>query len=187
MLKTLKSSTLAIALTLTSVAVLAPAAHADRSRQSTVTTSNGRTATMNRAISRDGSTVTRQGSVQTGQGFGATHNSTAGYDQDAGVRYRNSTTTTNSGQQISRSNTAGCADGTCSRSSVVTGPAGGSAAHDVTRYVDENGNYVKDSALYGPNGQTYDREVVRDGEGTKSTTATGPNGTRSRTRWIQVN
>ena len=95
MLRTLKSSTLAIALTLTSVAALVPAAHADRSRQSTVTTSNGRTATMNRAITRDGSTVSRQRSVQTGQGYGATHNSMAGYDQEAGVRYRNATTTMN--------------------------------------------------------------------------------------------
>ena len=53
--------------------------------------------------------------------------------------------------------------------------------------MEENGLYVKDSTITGPEGAEASRNITRDGEGTKTTTTTDPDGeTRSRTRWISV-
>ena len=188
MARKLNTMTTLAAFALTASLALAPAADAQaRNRQSTVTGANGRTATSQRTVARENGVKTRTGSVQTGQGYGATRNSQSGYNQESGQRYRSGSTTMNSGQTVSHDTTASCANGACNRSQTVTGPNGQTATHDVTRTVDENGNYVKSGTTTGASGDVYNRDVTRDGEGTKTTTVTDPNGeTSPRTRWIPV-
>ena len=94
---------------------------------------------------------------------------------DAQARNRQSTVTGANGRTATSQRTVARENG------------GQTATHDVTRTVDENGNYVKSGTTTGASGDVYNRDVTRDGEGTKTTTVTDPNGeTSTRTRWITV-
>jgi len=184
----IKLAPIAAALLLSSALIIAPAADAQtRAREVTVSNSQGRTATSNTAVTRQEGSVQKDRSVQTGAGYGYSKSTTAGYDDETGTRNRSSSVTTNSGATVSGGSSASCVDGSCSRSGSVTGPNGETVARDTVRYVDETGQYVKDTTVTGPEGEQASRNVVRDGEGIKTTTTTSPDGTtRSRTRWIAV-
>lgn len=164
-----------------------PADAQGRSRQTTVKGENGRTATSSRMIERADGTRTKTGSVQTGEGYGASRTVNSGIDQENGERFRSGSTTTNSGATVSSGSAASCDNGACGRNSYVTGPNGETVNGSTVRYVDENGNLVKESGVTGPDGQTASRDVTRDGEGTKTTTRTNAQGEESsRTRWVTV-
>lgn len=157
-----------------------------RTRQTTVTNSQGKTATGVRTIQRGDQSRQTTNSVQTGDGRGYTRSTNAGYDSQTGA-YKNRSVMTNSGETLSRNSSANCADGACSRSTVATGPDGGTVSRGTVRYVDENGNYVKSGEITGANGQSATRNVTRTGDGEKTTTVTNANGeSQSRTRWITV-
>lgn len=170
------------------VATFASAADAQgRSRQTTVTGENGRTATSSRMVERAEGVRTRTSTVETGQGYGASRTVQGGIDQENGGRFRTGSTTTNSGATVSSGTAASCDNGVCGRNSYVTGPNGQTAEGSKVRYVDENGNLVKETDLTGPEGQSVSRDVARNGEGTKTTTRTNAEGEEStRTRWVQV-
>lgn len=157
-----------------------------RDRKVTVSNSQGRTATKTTQVSRTDRTRQKTSTVETGAGYGGTRTVEQGYDPETG-RYSSGSVTTNSGATASREKSANCVDGACSRSTTYTGPEGQTVTTGATRYVDDNGVYVKEQQATGPNGETATREVTRNGEGEKTTTVTGPEGeTRSRSRWITV-
>lgn len=184
----IKTAALASVLMLTTSVALADAANAQqRGRQVSVSNSQGRSATSTTTHSAQNGQATRSRDVQTGSGRGYNSSSTTGYNEETGKRYRSGSVETNSGATAYRDTEAGCANGVCSRSSSTTGPGGNTVASETDRYIDDNGNYVKDKTYYGPNDNTTSKEVTRDGEGTKTTTTTGPQGeSRSRTRWVTV-
>lgn len=157
-----------------------------RTRQTTVSNSQGKTATGVRTVNRGDQSRQTTNSVQTSSGKGFTRSTNAGYDAETGA-YKNRSVTTNSGETLSRNTSANCANGVCSTSTTATGTNGQTASRGTVRYADENGDYVKSSEITGANGQTATRDVNRTGDGQKTTTVTNADGeSRSRTRWITV-
>lgn len=157
-----------------------------RDRKVTVTNAQGRTASKTTQVTRADQTRQKTTSVETGAGYGGTRTVEQGYDAETG-RYASGTVTTNSGSTLSREKSANCSDGVCGRSTTYTGAEGQTVSTGSSRYIDENGVYVKESQATGPNGETASRAVTRDGEGEKTTTVTGADGeSHSRTRWITV-
>lgn len=184
---TISTKLLALAsASLIAASFMVASAQEGRQRSVTVENSQGRSATSTTTQSVSNGTYTRGKTVDTASGRGYSTTTQAGAT-DTG-RYADRTLTTNSGATVYGSTDAGCVNGVCGRSTEVQGPNGNTAEHNSYRYIDENGNLVHDTDSTGPNGNTTSRQVARDGQGTKSTSVTGPQGqSRSRSRWVRVN
>ncbi len=102
-------------------------------------------------------------------------------------RSRQTTVVGSQERVLTREFNAECIEGVCSRQQRTTGPQGQTSTRNSARFVDENGDYVKQTDATGPNGETAARTVVRDGAGAKTTTRTGVDGEpATRTRQTEV-
>lgn len=186
---TLKNSALSLALiAATSLTFASVASAQERGRQVTVNGSNGKSATSTIQKGVSNGIYNKTKSFQTGSGKGYTKSKSGSYDQTSGTVYHNGSVITNNGGTVSKNYQAGCDNGVCGNSKTYVGPNGKTAGSDTERYIDENGEYVKDKTYTGANGNTANKMVTHDGEGEKTTTTTGPKGeSHQRTRWIKVN
>lgn len=155
-----------------------------RGSTTTIQNDNGRSATLDRDISRNGTSSVGRATIQSNSGRSAERQFERSYDPATRTYQRSSQTTNRRGAVSSSSGTTSCdGAGNCYNERQFTGPNGRQRNATTQGSVDGNGNVNATTTINRAYGQTAVRNRSSSGSfgnrsGTVSTT--GPNGTTSR-------
>lgn len=146
----------------------------------TVANDRGGETTIDRTVTRDGTVVTGEGSAQTNAGRGGQRRFTRSFDPETGTFQRNAETVTNNGRASSSAASTQCdGAGNCTRTGSYTGPDGRTGSSVTETTIGEDGTVTSRTTTTRPNGEiaVRERQSVQTGSGRAGTVVTnGPEG-----------